>query len=101
MRRKCRCQATRCSYNPVTIGRRVAPRWVLLDPFLLNRFAASYPPTKDRLVWHEMSVNGTWLNAGTALLDAHDRIIESNEEFAFWARTAQVESALFVDVLSR
>jgi signal transduction histidine kinase len=48
-----------------------------------------------------MSVKGTWLNAGTALLDAHDRIIDSNEEFASWARTSQLESALFVDVLCR
>lgn len=32
-----------------------------------------------------MSVNGTWLNAGTALLDGHGRIVESNDEFAFWA----------------
>ncbi len=46
-------------------------------------------------------MNGTWLNAGIALLDRHGRIIESNEEFAFWAGASELDSALLVDVLSR
>ncbi|HTG43470.1 MAG TPA: ATP-binding protein [Verrucomicrobiae bacterium] len=48
-----------------------------------------------------MLVNGTWLNSGAAVLDSHGRIIESNEEFAFWAGTSQAEPALLLDVLGR
>jgi signal transduction histidine kinase len=46
-------------------------------------------------------VNGPWLNAGSALLDRHGRIIESNEEFAFWAGVSELGSALLIDVLCR
>ncbi len=46
-------------------------------------------------------MKGTWLNAGTALLDRHGRITESNEEFAFWAGVSELDSSLLVDVLCR
>ena len=45
-----------------------------------------------------MIANGTWLTSGAAVLDAQGRIIESNDEFAFWAGTSEFESALLLDV---
>src|SRR5688572_29195680 len=45
-----------------------------------------------------MIANGTWLTSGAAVLDTHGRIIESNDEFAFWAGTSEFESALLLDV---
>jgi signal transduction histidine kinase len=59
------------------------------------------PSTQRGLFRDDMSVNGTWLNAGTVLLDGHGRVVESNEEFAFWAGGSEVESSLLIDLLGR
>jgi hypothetical protein len=65
----------------------------------LNRTALAKRSIKDGSSRHFTFVNGTWLNAGTALLDRHGRIIESNEEFAFWAGASDLDSSLLLDVL--
>ena len=45
-----------------------------------------------------MIANGTWLTSGAAVLDAQGRIIESNDEFAFWAGTSEFETTHLLDV---
>lgn len=46
-------------------------------------------------------MNSAWLHAGSALLDRHGRIIESNEQLAFWAGASELDSLLLADVLCR
>lgn len=48
-----------------------------------------------------MISNGAWLNAGAALVDGNGRVIESNDEFAFWAGVPRAESEAFIELLSR
>src|SRR5688572_27676346 len=48
-----------------------------------------------------MIANGTWLTSGAAVVDSHGRIIESNDEFAFWAGTSEFESPILVDLFER
>ena len=48
-----------------------------------------------------MIANGTWLTSGTALVDGRGRILESNDEFAFWAGTSGYETLDLVDVFER
>src|SRR5688572_7885790 len=48
-----------------------------------------------------MIANGTWLTSGAAVLDTHGRIIESNDEFAFWAGTSEFDSSDLVELLER
>jgi signal transduction histidine kinase len=48
-----------------------------------------------------MIATSSWLNAGTAVVDDHGRMIESNEEFAFWAGLSPYEQVLLVELLSR
>jgi signal transduction histidine kinase len=70
--------------------------------FCLNRTASlAAENDRDGSSRHFTFVNSTWLNAGMALLDCHGRIIESNEELAFWAGASELDSSLLVDVLSR
>jgi two-component system cell cycle sensor histidine kinase/response regulator CckA len=47
-----------------------------------------------------MIANGTWLTSGAAVLDAQGRIIESNDEFAFWAGTSEFEPTCLLDVFN-
>ena len=48
-----------------------------------------------------MIANGTWLTSGAAVVDGHGRIIESNDEFAFWAGTSEFESAHFIELFEQ
>jgi len=48
-----------------------------------------------------MIPNGAWLNAGAAVVDGDGRIVESNDEFAFWAGAARLHGALLVDLLAQ
>lgn len=48
-----------------------------------------------------MIATSTWLNAGAAVVDEHGRLLESNEEFAFWAGSSAVEKVLLADLLQR
>ena len=47
-----------------------------------------------------MIANGTWLTSGAAVLDAQGRIVESNDEFAFWAGTSEFEPTCLLDVFN-
>jgi signal transduction histidine kinase len=49
----------------------------------------------------EMIANGTWLSAGTAVLDLQGRILESNDEFAIWTASTTSESASLPELLGR
>jgi signal transduction histidine kinase len=48
-----------------------------------------------------MIANSTWLTSGSALVDAHGHILESNDEFAFWAGISPFESASLSELLDR
>ncbi len=48
-----------------------------------------------------MIANSPWLTSGSALVDAHGQILESNDEFAFWAGTSPFESVSLQDLLER
>ena len=48
-----------------------------------------------------MIANNTWLTSGAAVLDAHGRVVESNDEFAFWAGASEFDSSDLVEVLER
>ncbi|HEV8541908.1 MAG TPA: ATP-binding protein [Verrucomicrobiae bacterium] len=47
-----------------------------------------------------MIANGAWLNAGAAVVDGEGRIVESNDEFAFWAGVPHVQGILLIDLVS-
>jgi signal transduction histidine kinase len=48
-----------------------------------------------------MITNGTWLTSGTALVDGQGHILESNDEFAFWAGTSPYETVSLSELLER
>ena len=48
-----------------------------------------------------MIANSTWLTSGSALVDSRGHILESNDEFAFWAGNSGFDSAPLGDVLER
>src|SRR5688500_6356360 len=48
-----------------------------------------------------MIANGTWLTSGAAVMDGQGRILESNDEFAFWAGTSEFESCQLTDLFER
>ena len=48
-----------------------------------------------------MIANSTWLTSGSALVDAHGHILESNDEFAFWAGNSGFEPVSLADALER
>ena len=45
-----------------------------------------------------MIAHGTWLTSGAAVIDGHGRIVESNDEFAYWAGTSEFESSHVLDL---
>src|SRR5205823_4530405 len=48
----------------------------------------------------QMIPNGAWLNAGAAVVDGDGRIVESNDEFAFWVGVPRVEGALLAELVA-
>lgn len=48
-----------------------------------------------------MIAHGTWLTSGAAVMDAQGRILESNDEFAFWAGTSEFETSQLTDLFER
>lgn len=48
-----------------------------------------------------MIAHSTWLTSGSALIDTQGHIVESNDEFAFWAGTSEFEPSHFTDILER
>src|SRR5688572_2694270 len=48
-----------------------------------------------------MIANSTWLTSGSALVDSHGHILESNDEFAFWAGNSGFDSVPLGDLLDR
>ncbi|MGZ8920448.1 MAG: two-component system sensor histidine kinase NtrB [Limisphaerales bacterium] len=45
-----------------------------------------------------MIAHGTWLTSGAAILDAQGRIVESNDEFAYWAGTSEFECSHILEL---
>ena len=46
-----------------------------------------------------MIATGTWLSSGTAVVDSQGRIIQSNDEFAYWAGTSEFDSSSLPEIL--
>ncbi|HEX7860773.1 MAG TPA: ATP-binding protein [Verrucomicrobiae bacterium] len=45
-----------------------------------------------------MIATGTWLSSGTAVVDSSGRIVQSNDEFAYWAGTSEFDSSSLADL---
>ena len=48
-----------------------------------------------------MIANSTWLTSGSALVDRYGQIVESNDEFAYWAGTSEFDSVSLSELLER
>lgn len=48
-----------------------------------------------------MIASSTWLTSGSALVDSHGHIVESNDEFAYWAGMSEFSTSKFSELLEQ